>query len=90
MSVGKTIRLRRLMRKGRALIVPLDHGLVAGPLKGLEDPVALIKLIAQSDADAVLLTPGVLEQVAAELGPLAVVLRVDRSEERRVGKECRL
>ena len=75
--MGKTVRLRRLMRKGRALIVPLDHGLVAGPLKGLEDPVALIKLIAQSDADAVLLTPGVLEQVAAELGQLAVVLRVD-------------
>lgn len=77
MSLGKTIRLRRLMRKGRALVVPLDHGLVAGPLKGIEDPVALVKLIAQSDADAVLLTPGVLDQVAGELGQLAVVLRVD-------------
>lgn len=77
MSVGKTLRLRRLLRKGRALVVPLDHGLVAGPLKGIEDPVALVKLIAQSDADAVLVTPGVLEQVAAELGPLTVILRVD-------------
>ncbi|HYM12260.1 MAG TPA: hypothetical protein VEU62_16105 [Bryobacterales bacterium] len=65
------------MSKGRALIVPLDHGLVAGPLEGIEDPVALIKLIAQSEADAVLLTPGVLEQVASELGQLAVILRVD-------------
>jgi DhnA family fructose-bisphosphate aldolase class Ia len=77
MSVGKQVRLRRLLSKGRALIVPLDHGLVAGPLQGIEDPVALIKLIAQSDADAVLLTPGVLEQVASELGHLAVILRLD-------------
>lgn len=77
MSVGKAVRLRRLLRKGRCLIVPLDHGLVAGPLKGIEDPLALTKLIALSDADAVLLTAGVLEQVAPELGQLAVVLRVD-------------
>ncbi len=77
MSLGKVLRLRRLLRKGRALVVPLDHGLVAGPLKGIEDPIGLIKLIAQSDADAVLLTPGVLEQVAGELGQLAVVLRID-------------
>lgn len=77
MSVGKTVRLRRLMKRARALVVPLDHGLVAGPLKGIEDPVALIKLVALSDADAVLVTPGVLEQVASELGQLAVVLRVD-------------
>jgi DhnA family fructose-bisphosphate aldolase class Ia len=75
--VGKSVRLRRLMKKARALVVPLDHGLVAGPLKGIEDPVALIKLVAQSEADAVLLTPGVLEQVASELGQLSVVLRVD-------------
>src|SRR5262245_28549261 len=77
MTVGKVVRLRRLMRKGRALVVPLDHGLVAGPLQGLEDAVALVKLIAQSDADAVLVTPGVLEQAAADLGQLAVILRID-------------
>lgn len=77
MSIGKTLRLRRLLRKGRALVVPLDHGLVAGPVPGIEDPVGLIKRIAQSEADAVLLTPGVLEQVAGELDQLAVILRVD-------------
>jgi DhnA family fructose-bisphosphate aldolase class Ia len=77
MSVGKALRLRRLLHKGRALVVPLDHGLVAGPLRGLEDPVSLVKLIAQSDADAILLTSGMLEQVAGELGQLAVILRID-------------
>jgi len=89
MSVGKTLRLRRLLRKGRSLIVPLDHGLVAGPLVGIEDPVALVKRIAQSDADAVLLTPGVLEQVAGELGHLAVVLRVDGCSTAQTGGAMR-
>ena len=77
MSVGKTLRLRRLLRRGRAVVVPIDHGLVAGPLPGIEDPVGIVRRLAQSDADAVLLTPGLLEQVAGELGQLAVVLRVD-------------
>ena len=77
MHLGKILRLRRLLRKGRAVVVPLDHGMVAGPLEGIEDPVSLIKLVAQSEADAVLLTPGLLEQVAGELGQLAVVLRID-------------
>jgi len=77
MSLGKILRLRRLQRKGRAVIVPLDHGMVAGPLRGIEDPVSLIKLVAQTEADAVLLTPGLLEQVSGELGQLAVVLRID-------------
>jgi fructose-bisphosphate aldolase/2-amino-3,7-dideoxy-D-threo-hept-6-ulosonate synthase len=58
-------------------VVPLDHGLVAGPVAGIEDPVGLVKRIAQSDADAVLVTPGILEQVAGELDQLAVILRVD-------------
>ena len=77
MSIGKTLRLRRFLRKGRAVVVPMDHGLVAGPVPGIEDPVGLIKRIALSDADAVLLTPGLLEQVAGELGQLAVILRID-------------
>jgi DhnA family fructose-bisphosphate aldolase class Ia len=77
MSVGKNLRLRRLLRKGRAVVVPLDHGLVAGPLRGIQNPVALVKEIAQSGADAVLVTPGILEQVAGELGQLAVILRID-------------
>ena len=89
MSVGKTLRLRRLLRKGRALIVPLDHGLVAGPLKGIEDPVALIKLLAQSDVDAVLLAPGMLETVVAELGQLAVILRVDGCTSAQTGGAMR-
>lgn len=66
-----------MLRKGRAVVVPMDHGLVAGPVPGIENPVGLIKRIALSDADAVLLTPGLLEQVAGELGQLAVILRID-------------
>jgi DhnA family fructose-bisphosphate aldolase class Ia len=89
MSIGKTLRLRRLLRKGRAVVVPMDHGLVAGPVPGIEDPVGLIKRIALSDADAVLLTPGLLEQVAGELGQLAVILRIDGATSAQKGGPMR-
>jgi len=71
------LRLRRLCRNGRALIVPLDEGLRAGPVEGFENPLQLIKRIARSPADAVLLSPGLLEQAAAELGQLGVILRIE-------------
>jgi len=72
MSVGKILRLRRLLSKGRALVVRLDQA-----LPGAENPAVLVKTVAQSSADAVLLSPGILDQVAADLGQLAVILRVD-------------
>ena len=36
---GKSVRLERIMdrRTGRAVIVPMDHGISDGPLEGLTD-----------------------------------------------------
>jgi len=37
--IGKQIRMERIMNRdnGRTLIVPMDHGVSAGPISGLED-----------------------------------------------------
>lgn len=67
--LGKSLRLRRIFAKGRALIAD------CGPLA--EDPVAKVRLLARSGADAVVLTPGLLDLVADELGALSVILRID-------------
>lgn len=77
MLTGKLLRMRRVFRKGRSVVVPYDHALFSGPLKGIEDPRELTKLIAAAEADAVLITPGVLEYVKDHLGDLAVILRID-------------
>jgi DhnA family fructose-bisphosphate aldolase class Ia len=69
MRLGKSLRLRRIFANGRALIVD------CGPLAG--DRLGAVRLLARAGADAVVLTPGLLEMVAEELAGLSVILRID-------------
>ncbi len=69
MTLGKSLRLRRIFAQGRALIVDCDPC--------TDDPLGKVRLLARSGADAVVLTPGQLDLIADELGALAVILRID-------------
>ncbi len=77
MSIGKTLRIRRIMGRGRAVIVAMDHGVGSGVVPGLENPVEVVKKAAQAGADGILITPGILEQVIEHVDDLAVILRID-------------
>jgi DhnA family fructose-bisphosphate aldolase class Ia len=71
-------RLGRIFRpSGRALIVAMDHGLLAGPCPGLEDPAEVIAKIVAGGADAVLTSYGVARRYARQLAPLGLILRLD-------------
>src|SRR2546426_80859 len=72
MTLGKSLRLRRVFANGRALIVPLDHP--------LDDPVPLVRAVARAGVDAVALSAGVLERVIEDLAGLAVILRLNGSK----------
>ena len=37
MVSANQIRLNRIMRKGKMLCIPMDHGISNGPIEGLED-----------------------------------------------------
>ncbi len=76
-SIGKSLRLRRILRRGRAVVVAMDHGNAAGAVPGLERPAELVGQLASAGADAILVTPGVLEQVCEQVGELAILLRID-------------
>ena len=69
MSLGKSLRLRRIFANGRALIVPLDHR--------ADDLVPMVRSVARSGVDGVALSPGVLERVIEDLAGLAVILRLN-------------
>lgn len=69
MTIGKSLRLRRIFAKGRAVIADCD------PCP--EDLLAKVRLLARSGVDAIVLTPGSLELVAEELAALSVILRMD-------------
>lgn len=66
MESGKKIRLKRLIGdNGKTIALPMDHGVYTNELKGLEDPLKMVKLSMDSGfVDAVLLQKGVLNMAA--------------------------
>ena len=55
--IGKSIRIERIMNRetGKTIIVPMDHGLTVGPIKGLENNLGdIVNKIALGGANAVL------------------------------------
>src|SRR3989304_1954850 len=67
-SPGISRRLRRLEGPGgRFLLLALDHGLPAGPLPGIEDPVALLRALRGAPIPGVIANPGLVPRVAPAL-----------------------
>jgi len=55
--IGKSIRLERIVNREtkRTIIIPMDHGLTVGPIKGIEDNLGeMVNKIAIGGANAVL------------------------------------
>jgi fructose-bisphosphate aldolase/2-amino-3,7-dideoxy-D-threo-hept-6-ulosonate synthase len=61
-EIGKRIRLDRIMNRNtqRTVIVPLDHGVSLGPVKGLLDMKSIVNQIAEGGANAVLEHKGII------------------------------
>lgn len=80
MQVGKKLRLGRIFdtKSNHTVIVAMDHGLFMGPVKGLEDPSSIAKKAVDGGADAVIVSLGMVKQVANEvIGKAGLILRVD-------------
>ena len=60
----------------------MDHGLFAEPPGAPADVRSLVKTIADSEADGILVTPGMLPHLADVVGHLAVILRIDGTHTR--------
>lgn len=62
--LGKQVRLQRILNRntGRTIIVPMDHGLTAGPMTGLTDMRATVSKVAEGGADCVVMHKGAVAQ----------------------------
>lgn len=62
MSLGKGIRIERLFdrKSKRTIIVPMDHGLTVGTIKGLENLADMVDKVAIGGANAVLMHSGMV------------------------------
>lgn len=68
--LGKRIRMQRIFNRntGRTFIVPLDHGVTAGPIPGLVDMRKTVDEIAEGGADAVLMHKGLIRSGSRSTG----------------------
>ena len=62
-SPGKHARLDRISTDGNYLVVPMDHGITMGAVKGLKDIEATIDGVTRGGADAVLTQKGIAPRV---------------------------
>jgi len=65
---GKTIRMNRILNKsdGRSVVVAIDHGGIAGPVKGIENPAEVVHDCVAAGADAILATRGLIRASLGE------------------------
>jgi len=61
-EIGKRIRMDRIMNRDtrRTVIIPMDHGITMGPVKGLYDMREAVNRVAEGGANAVLLHKGII------------------------------
>lgn len=55
-EIGKSVRIERIINREskRTIIVPMDHGVSMGPIKGLLDLPSMVNKVAEGGANAVL------------------------------------
>ncbi|MFB6309758.1 MAG: 2-amino-3,7-dideoxy-D-threo-hept-6-ulosonate synthase [Salinirussus sp.] len=63
MTTGTAARLERIQTGGRYLIVPMDHGITLGAVRGLVDIESTIDAVTSGGADAVLTQKGIAPRV---------------------------
>lgn len=79
MHAGNAIRMGQIFRKadGRCVMVAIDHGGIAGPVKGIEDPRMVVRDCLAGGADSILATRGLVKATLPEWDrPMSIVLRL--------------
>lgn len=69
MVSGLRMRMSRIMRNGRMLCIPMDHGISNGPIPGLEDPSIIIRECAPAGLTSVIINKGILKSLDAVPSP---------------------
>jgi len=81
--IGKSIRMERIMNRenGKSIIVPLDHGLTVGPIKGIENNLGeIVNKVALGGANAVLGHIGIPLYAHRGYGPdIGLILHISGS-----------
>jgi len=55
----------------------MDHGLIDGPIPGIESPIRAINQVIEGGIDAILTTPGIIGRFGQQLAAVPYILRID-------------
>lgn len=63
MMIGKNIRLERIINRktGKTVIVPMDHGVTVGPIRGLIDMKQAVDNVVNGGANAIIVHKGIVK-----------------------------
>jgi fructose-bisphosphate aldolase/2-amino-3,7-dideoxy-D-threo-hept-6-ulosonate synthase len=78
-AAGKRARLDRISTDDKYLVVPMDHGLTMGAVKGLKDIEATIDGVTRGGADAVLTQKGIAPRVHEHKNDAGYVVHLNGS-----------
>jgi fructose-bisphosphate aldolase/2-amino-3,7-dideoxy-D-threo-hept-6-ulosonate synthase len=77
MVSGKKKRLKRIMPDGKTVIVPMDHGVSMGPIKGLENMQSIIDKLTKGGVDSIVIHKGIAKNV--DTGRLGLIIHISGS-----------
>lgn len=61
MNLGKRMRLRHIMEKGKIICIPMDHGISNGPIPGIKKIDEIINRIEKGGATCIVLHKGMIK-----------------------------
>ena len=79
---GKKLRLRRIIdaRAGKTVIIPMDHGVSLGPVKGISTINNSIRKVAEGGGTCVVVHKGVAHQLTQDImGDLGLIVHLSAS-----------
>jgi fructose-bisphosphate aldolase / 2-amino-3,7-dideoxy-D-threo-hept-6-ulosonate synthase len=79
MNTGTAARLERIGRDGRYVVVPMDHGITLGAVRGLKNIEATIDAVTRGGADAVLTQKGIAPRVHPNKNDAGYIVHLNAS-----------
>jgi len=79
MTAGKAARLGRIGTDGKYVVVPMDHGITLGAVKGLKEIESTVDAVTRGGADAVLTQKGIAPRVHGNRNGAGYVVHLNAS-----------
>ena len=79
MVSGVQIRMSRIMRRGKMLCIPMDHGISNGPIQGLDDPTSVIYRCQNRGITSVIINKGIIKALPQPVSRIGILVHFSSS-----------